>query len=350
MLFRLMVMVNLFNVLVAAPAIEAKAGTAAPQQACTSTVTGRLEVIPLGSKIYGNQRSLRVWLPPGYADRAAAQKRYPVLYLFDGQLIFDRCTAQPLPDEWHVDETLTELIAKKAVEPLIVVGVDNGGASRTDEYSRYNSGLPEATQKLSAFMRDEVLPLVDGRYRTLSDRAHRGAGGSSLGSLAALSLLLDQPDTFGLGLLESTSLQNGNGRALQETSQVVQGPVRVSIGVGTVEVPPAESASRGFPYFDQAFVAMSRALADNLKKSLMNHPEVKLTVEQGGQHQPKYWAERFRDCGELPVSAGGREGEMKALGGNGSGFAGMERAACQYCCGVGRSPGSSSRMPIQAAR
>ncbi len=73
----------------------------------------------------------------------------------------------------------------------------------------------------------------------------------------------------------------------------MQGPIRVSIGVGTAEVPPAEAAAHGFPYFDEAFVEMSHTLAENLKKSLMNRLEVKLTVEQGGQHQPKYWSERF---------------------------------------------------------
>jgi enterochelin esterase-like enzyme len=191
-----------------------------------------------------------------------------------------------------VDETMTELIAKKRVAPLIVVGIDNAGPARSDEYSRY-SAVASAPQKLSAFMTTEVLPLIDGRYRTIDDRAHRGVGGASLASVAAVTLLLDQPDTFGLGLLESTSTQNGNGRMLQETSAVVQGPIRVSIGVGTAEVPPAEAVAHGFPYFDEAFVEMSRTLAANLKKSLMNRPEVKLTVEQGGQHQPKYWSERF---------------------------------------------------------
>jgi enterochelin esterase-like enzyme len=264
-----------------------------PAQPCKSTVTGTLEMISLESKVYGNKRSLRVWLPPGYSEPAAAAKRYPVLYLFDGQTLFDRCTSQPFPDEWGVDETLTELIATKKVEPLIIVGIDNAGLGhREDEYSRY-SPIADAPQKLSAFMLTEVLPMIDGRYRTIADRAHRGVGGASLASVAALTLLLDQPDTFGMGLLESTSLQNGNGRLVQETSQIVQGPIRVSIGVGTAEVPPAEAAAHGFPYFDDAFVAMSRALAENLKKSLMNHPEVKLTVEQGGQHQPKYWSERF---------------------------------------------------------
>ena len=273
--------------------LETGVKAAALEPACTSTVTGTLEVIPLESKVFGNKRSLRVWLPPGYSDPTSATKRYPVLYLFDGQLLFDRCTSQPFPDEWHVDETLTDLIAKKVVEPLIVVGIDNAGRDRTDEYSRYNSAFANAPQKLSAFMRDEILPLIDGRYRTVRDRSHRGVGGASLGSLAALTLLLDQPDTFGLGLLESTSLQDGNGRVLQETSPVVQGPMRVSIGVGTEEVPPQEAAAHGFPYFDESFAAMSQTLAENLKKSLMNRPEVKLTVEQGAHHQPKYWAERF---------------------------------------------------------
>lgn len=80
---------------------------------------------------------------------------------------------------------------------------------------------------------------------------------------------------------------------LQDTSTVVQGPLRISIGVGTTEVPPAEAAAHGFPNFNEAFVAMSPTLAGNMKRSLMNRPEVKLTVEPGGQHRPKYWGERF---------------------------------------------------------
>lgn len=273
----------LINLLLFVEPAQAMLNPDAPEQACKSTVTGTLEIVPLESKVYRDKRLMRVWLPAGYGSPDASTKRYPVLYLFDAQDLFDRCTSRPGQDEWHVDETLTDLIAGKAVQPLIVVGLDNPGPGRReDEYSRY-SAMVDAPQKLSAFMTTEVLPLIDSRYRTISDRTHRGVGGASLGSLAALTLLLDQPDIFGLGLLESTSLQNGNGRVLQDTSRVVQGPYRVSIGVGTAEVPPAESAAHGFPYFDDAFVAMSRTLAENLKKSLMNHPEVKLTVQQGGQ-------------------------------------------------------------------
>jgi enterochelin esterase-like enzyme len=158
-----------------------------PAQACKSTVTGTLEMIPLDSKVFGNKRFLRVWLPPGYSESVAAAKRYPVLYLFDGQMLFDRCTSQPFPDEWRVDETMTELIAKKKVGPLIVVGIDNAGPNRTDEYSRYGA-VANAPQKLSAFMTAEVLPMIDGRYRTIGDRAHRGVGGASLASVAAVEV------------------------------------------------------------------------------------------------------------------------------------------------------------------
>jgi enterochelin esterase-like enzyme len=285
MVFRLIVLVGLLVLEVTG----VQALMAAVQaESCKSTVTGTLEMVPFESTIYGDKRLLRVWLPPGYSDSQASAQRYPVLYMFDGQFLFDRCTSQPFPDEWHVDETLTDLIAKRAVQPLIVVGIDNPG--REDEYSRY-SAMADDPQKLSAFMTREVLPLIEGRYKTMADRTHRGVGASSLGSLAALTLLLDQPDTFGLGLLESTSLQNSNGRALQDTSTMVQGPMRVSIGVGTTKVPPAEAAAHGFPNFNDAFVAMSRTLAENMKKSLMNHPEVKLTI--GWTAQPRYWGERF---------------------------------------------------------
>lgn len=264
-----------------------------PATSCKSTVTGTVGVVPLQSKVYGDTRTLRVWLPTDYSASANSAKRYPVLYIFDGQDLFDRCSTRPGQDEWHVDETLTDLIAKRAVQPLIVVGIDNADPGRReDEYSGYGA-MVDAPQKLSAFMTREVLPLIDGRYRTIANRTHRGVGGASLGAIAALSLLLDQPDTFGLALLESTSLQVGNGRVLQDTSTMVQGPARISIGVGTTEVPPSDAAAHGFPDFDAAFVSMNRTLADNMKKSLMNHPEVKLTVEPGGQHQDTYWGERF---------------------------------------------------------
>jgi enterochelin esterase-like enzyme len=124
MILRLIVLVS---VLVLELMSERELKAEVPAQACKSTVTGTLEMVPFESKVYGDKRLMRVWLPTGYSSYKASAKRYPVLYLFDAQDLFDRCTARPGQDEWHVDETLRDLIARKAVQPLIVVGIDNSG-------------------------------------------------------------------------------------------------------------------------------------------------------------------------------------------------------------------------------
>ena len=96
--------------------------------ACTSTVTRQLEVFPLTSATLHNTRKLRVWLPPGYHDAANAAKKYPVLYILDGDSAFDACTAFR-HQEVRADETLTELIASGRMPPVIVVGIDSASAA-----------------------------------------------------------------------------------------------------------------------------------------------------------------------------------------------------------------------------
>ena len=123
-----------------------------PSQSCKSTVTGDLEIVPLVSKIYGNERNLRVWLPPGYHDAENAQTTYSVLYVFDGTWLFDRCTAPGTQGEWKVDETLTDLITHKQVEPIIVVGIDST-AKRDVELAPYATLFSTALQRpFRAFM------------------------------------------------------------------------------------------------------------------------------------------------------------------------------------------------------
>src|SRR5215831_2012460 len=84
------------------------------------------------SKILGNQRDILVYLPPGY--RRFSRKRYPVLYLHDGQNVFDAATSFA-GVEWGVDETAERLIRRKVIEPLIVVAVANTGEHRVHEYT-----------------------------------------------------------------------------------------------------------------------------------------------------------------------------------------------------------------------
>jgi predicted alpha/beta superfamily hydrolase len=117
-------------------------------------------------------------------------------------------------------------------------------------------------------------------------------GGFSAGSVAALECLIQRPDLFGLGLLESTSLQFGNGQLIRETSPILRGPVRVSIGVGTAELGQDLSKALGTPEADSAVVRLNQQLAANLKAAWFNHPEVRLTVEQGAEHKLDAWAKR----------------------------------------------------------
>src|ERR1700749_2219038 len=89
--------------------------------ACTSTVVGDLQIKTLRSSVFNDDQTLRVWLPPGYVDSTPEQRTYPVLYMLDGQNLFDVCTS-PFGHEWQIDETLPRLIKSGAIEPIIVVG------------------------------------------------------------------------------------------------------------------------------------------------------------------------------------------------------------------------------------
>jgi enterochelin esterase-like enzyme len=232
---------SLISTTVAFSSTLLQAQTKSAPEPCHSTVTGKLDIVPLTSKIYGNERNLRIWLPPGYNDAENAKVTYPVLYMFDGTWLFDRCTAPGTQGEWKVDEMLTELIAKHEVEPIIVVGIDSN-SHRNEEYAPYGNplffGEPKVFQgaRVPEFLTEDVLPYVAAHYRVEKGREHTGVGGSSLGGVAALMALIKRPDVFGIGLLESTSMQYGNGQLLRDVTPVVMGPVRVSIGVGTEEL------------------------------------------------------------------------------------------------------------------
>lgn len=144
-------------------------------------------------------RTRRVWLylPPGYARQPA--RRYPVLYLQDGQNIFDEATA--FAGEWGVDETLNRLAARgEKTTSAIVVAIDNGGERRLDEYSpwanaAYKKG-GEGRQYVD-FLARTLKPYIDAHYRTRPDAAHTAIVGSSMGGLIAFYAGLKYPQVFG---------------------------------------------------------------------------------------------------------------------------------------------------------
>jgi len=146
--------------------------------------------------------------------------------------------------------------------------------------------------RLPEFLTEDVLPYAAAHYRVKKGREHTGVGGASLGGVAALTALIRRPDVFGIGLLESTSMQYGNGQLLRDVTPVVMGPVRVSVGVGTVEL-GGDSTMLGVPNYDAAFVALNQTLASNFKSALANHPDVLFTVQPNVHHGAAAWSSRF---------------------------------------------------------
>jgi predicted alpha/beta superfamily hydrolase len=148
------------------------------------------------SRFLRNQRDLIVYTPPGYRDQPG--RRFPVLYLHDGQNLFDGATSFIPGQDWHVGQTADDCIQSGIVEPLIIVGMYNTKA-RIREYTPTH--VPKLgggrADRYAKFLLEEVKPFVDREYRTLNDSRLTGIGGSSLGGLVSLYLGLKHARIFG---------------------------------------------------------------------------------------------------------------------------------------------------------
>jgi predicted alpha/beta superfamily hydrolase len=149
------------------------------------------------SKFLRNQRSLVVYLPPGYDEQP--QRRFPVLYLHDGQNLFDSSTSFIQGQDWHVGPTADAEIHAGRVEPLVIVGIYNTGKARIREYTptrvpRLGGGRADRYGK---FLLEEVTPFLHCEYRVEGGPGRTGIGGSSLGGLVSLYLGMSRSDVFG---------------------------------------------------------------------------------------------------------------------------------------------------------
>jgi predicted alpha/beta superfamily hydrolase len=137
-------------------------------------------------------RTIRLYLPPGYET---SRERYPVLYMHDGQNLFDAATSYA--GEWGVDETLNELARTEGLK-LIVVGIDNGEKLRVNELNPWDNarfGKGEGAQYMH-FIVDVVKPYIDTHYRTKPDRANTAIMGSSMGGLISHYAIATYPKVF----------------------------------------------------------------------------------------------------------------------------------------------------------
>ena len=154
---------------------------------------GRLEVIPVfTSTILGNTRQITVYVPPGYDEHS--DRRYPVVYMQDGQNLFDDSRAFA-GVSWRRHRAADDAIGARTAQPMIIVGVDHMQAGRINEYTPIFDEAKKAGGRACDYGRmlvEELKPLIDSRYRTLAERTT--IGGSSLGGLVSLYLALTRDE------------------------------------------------------------------------------------------------------------------------------------------------------------
>jgi predicted alpha/beta superfamily hydrolase len=236
------------------------------------------------SDILPDDRDLIVYLPPGY--EAEPERSYPVLYMHDGQNLFDPATSYVKGRTWMVREHADAAIEAGEVDPLIIVGIYNTGDRRLAEYTPerdWQMGGGEA-DAYGALLTQELMPWIVERYRVRREREHTGLGGSSLGGLVSLYLGLKYADTFGRLAVLSPSVWWNHKSILgfvNEVAPYLEQRPRIWLDTGDHEG------------------RMTLKDTDMLAKRLRQHgwaDEETLHFEKvrGGTHEELSWATRVR--------------------------------------------------------
>jgi predicted alpha/beta superfamily hydrolase len=212
----------------------------------TASLTGTIKYHhDFESKVRKNKRNITVWLPPGYD--VEPNRRYPVLYMHDGQNIFDGMTSYIPNKEWRVDECATGLINAKLIEPIIIVGIDNAGMERGDEYLpiQITFGTTKTGGKADEYgdmMMTEIMPMINKTYRTKTGAANTALCGSSFGGVITCYLGLKHTDAFSKLGIVSPSVWVGNRYLVDmvkklpsKTNQRVWIDMGTSEGMGAVK-------------------------------------------------------------------------------------------------------------------
>jgi predicted alpha/beta superfamily hydrolase len=232
------------------------------------------------SRLVEVNHDLLVYLPPMY--QADGDRRFSVLYMHDGQNLFDPATSFIRGKYWRMGETADALIEAGAIEPLIIVGIYNTGDKRIDEYTpvedkRLGGGHADAYGRMLV---EELKPFIDLQYRTLPGPENCGMGGSSLGGLVTLYLGLRYPSVFSRLAVVSPSVWWRNREILKTVAALPQKPdLRIWLDIGTRE------STRAVPD--------ARALRDGLlRKGWQLGENLAYYEAENAEHTESAWAER----------------------------------------------------------
>ena len=245
------------------------------------------------------ERDIDVFLPPSYTR---TRRRYPVVYMQDGQNLADPHRA--FAGTWELERALATL-ADRGIE-VIVVGVPNMGEDRLKEYSpfydaKHGGGDGDA---YLAYLERTVKPRVDRRFRTRAEREATGIFGSSMGGLISLYAFFRAPDTFGFAGAMSPALWFAGRAMLAYIENDGAPPGRLYLDVGTDEGPGT--------------LRDSRHLSAILERKGYTGPDrLRFVEDQGGGHTEADWARRLVPALEFllrPLTDRRRTGSISAGG------------------------------------
>lgn len=264
-----------------------------PTEQRNSTVAGNVQIHKDFPSRDLAARNLWVYLPPGYNHEAG--RRYPVIYMQDGNNCFDEATSFN-GQEWKVDETFEEGITNGSLPAVIVVGIANT-AARVDEYTMVKALRGDRRTRIggkadiyASFLIKEVKPFIDSTYRTLADASHTAVIGSSHGGLVSLYLGIRHPEIFGAVAAVSPSLSWGNHWLTNYAAHLHRLPksLRIWIDMGTAEDAVDRNSNGISDLIDDV-----QQMRDLLLSRGYDPASVELMLDEGAVHNEAAWARRL---------------------------------------------------------
>ena len=251
----------------------------------------------VSSEFLGPSRHVVIWLPPGYDENREAP--YPVLYMHDGQNLFDPRMGSGAPgDIWDVDDAVVGLVEQGEIPPVIVVGVWNSG-ERMTEYSPWH-GAPNYAR----FLIEELMPRVNTEFNTATGPENTAVIGSSMGGLLSWYLVTFHADVFGsCGCVSSAFIlsaarmarwtsQSGSGEALDATPYIVR-DIESGLGVpGTVRYWFDYGTVGGDANYHEPHQQVRSWL---LEQGLVPGEDFVIRVYEGADHNETAWRDRLED-------------------------------------------------------
>lgn len=272
------------------PEFQERARASGYQPVKATGTIRKLQVMGGAAGAVGKARDLLVWLPPGYDDAANATKKYPVLYLHDGQNLFEKHAGAP--GEWGVDETAHDLISKGMMRPTIIVGIPHAGSTRISEYLPVNAiqGVTAQGDRHVQWLLEEVKPRVERSFRVLEGPENTGIGGSSLGGAISVLAVSKHPDVFGILLAESLPLRTGRAEAWEGLLDSVKvWPRRVFVGMGGKEYGSGPDGTTR----NTSLLTAIKSFDSRMEKAGLGPDRRVLVIDPAAEHNEMAWAKRL---------------------------------------------------------